>query len=365
MKEKFAIIDDPRHPGYIEHKLTDILVIVMCAVMCRMDTLSDIMEYAESKAEFLREKFGIEKIPSKPTMSRVLSMIDGKAVADVMIEIMRENIGISGEIIAVDGKAICSTNKQGKSNRTLQILTAYVTENGVVLGQKAIKEKTNEIPEFQSMIETLNVEGKTITADAMHCQKETCKKIIQKKGNYVFGLKMNQQRLYEDVKLFLDEKINEDEIEIAETLEKGRGRIEKRVCRKTNAIEWIDKSGWRGLKSIFSITRQVETPKGKSEETNYYITSLDISAARLMEIAREHWKIESMHWMLDVVFSEDQCVLYTENAHVTMNAFRKLALALHKQYIEKKGSPKKKTIKGNMISCLANDRILLDVISNL
>jgi hypothetical protein len=201
LRERFEIIDDPRHQSYIEHNLGDILIIVMCGVLCGLDRLSELIIYAQSKILFFQKHFGIMKIPSKSTFSCILSMIDGEKVARAIIDLMKENIG---DIVAVDGKAIRSTSGKDRPHSALQILTAYLTESGVILGQQAIHEKTNEIPIFQEMLEYLDVEKKVITADAMHCQKETCKKIIDKKGDYVFGSKENQRNFYEDIDLFFN-----------------------------------------------------------------------------------------------------------------------------------------------------------------
>lgn len=188
---RFSVIEDSRHSGYVVHKLEHILTIVMCAVLCGLDKLDEIMTYQENNHENLRKDFGIEKFPSKSTFSRVLSMVDGKAVGEVILQAMRDKIVSRGNVIAVDGKAIRSTGEKDKPHSALQIISAYLTENGVTLGQESIHEKTNEIPIFQQMLDYLDVQGKVITADAMHCQRETCRKIIEKKGDYVLGLKNN------------------------------------------------------------------------------------------------------------------------------------------------------------------------------
>ena len=323
IKEKFSSICDTRHQSYVEHKLSDILVITMCAVLCGIDSLNGIISYAENKKEFLQNKFGITKIPSKPALSRVLNMVDAGNVAGIITGIMKESIEDTGSVVAVDGKAMRSTAEKGKPHSALQVLTAYCTESSVVLGQEAIHEKTNEIPVFQEMLEYMDIKGKTMTADAMHCQKETCRKIKEKRGDYVLGLKKNQKMLYEDVKLYMEENTNENE--------------------------------WEGLCSIFSVEREVVTKNGKSEETSYYITSLCTSAEKLLETSREHWKIESMHWILDVVFSE--------NSLKSLNILRKFALMAHKKYVL--SQPRKKAYKTSMFDCLLNDNRLLEVLKNL
>lgn len=364
IREKFGIIDDPRHQGYVEHKLADVLTVVLCAVFCGLDTLGEIIIFAENNGEFLAEKFGIEKIPSKATLARILGMVDGNKVGKIMIDIMREQFGTTGEVVAVDGKAICSTCKTGNAHSALQILTAYITSSGVILGQAAIHEKTNEIPTFQQMLETLDVKGKTVTADAMHCQRETCRKIIAKNGNYLFGLKENQPSLLEDARLFLGDAINKDSIESHITTEKNAGRIEKRICRKITDLSWLEeRTKWSGLQTVFSIERITDVRGHHSEETCYYISSLDATPQHLMDVAREHWKIESLHWLLDVTFSEDSCRFLEENAHKTLNALRKYALVSHKQFLASSG--KKASIKANMLACLLNRNLLLNLLSCL
>lgn len=364
IQERFSIIEDPRHQGYVEHKLSDVLIMVMCAVLCGLDTLGDIVIYAQNNKEFFKDQLEIKNIPSKATFGRILSMIDGAKVGEVILGIMQEQFGMAGDVVAVDGKAICSTSKPGQAHSALQILTAYITSSGVILGQEAIHEKTNEIPVFQQMLSYLDIEGKIVTADAMHCQKETCRKIIEKKGEYLIGLKGNQQTLYEDIALFCGDVNNREMLERHTTIEKNAGRIEKRNCSKITDLTWLEgREKWPGLQSIISIERIVDVRGHSSKETSYYISSLDASAQRLMEIAREHWKIESMHWLLDVTFSEDHCRFLEENAHKTLNALRKYALVVHKQFLARSG--KKSTIKANMLSCLLNRKLLLQMLEIL
>lgn len=363
MQIYFAEIKDPRHQGYVTHKLSDILTIVMCAVLCGMDKLCDIVAFAQNKTSFFKENFDIEHIPSKPTLSRVLSVIDGQKVAEVMLTILREKLGVDGKIVAVDGKAIRSSSEKGKPHSALQVITAYLTANGVVLGQEKIHEKTNEIPVFQSMLEYLNVTKKVVTADAMHCQRETCAKITERGGDYVLGLKENQKSLHDDVELYFADASSNDELEQFVMVEKNGGRVEKRVCKKIKSAKWLqERHEWPGLVTAFCIERTVSTKKKTTKETSYYITSTDESAEKLLCIVREHWMIESMHWMLDAVFSEDESRFSSDNAHLCMNAFRKVALGLQKNYI---ATVKKKcSVKRHLIDCLLNEQLLLKVIAS-
>lgn len=138
----------------------------MCTILCGIDSLNGIIHYAENKKEFLESKFGITKIPSKPTLSRVLNMVDTGKVAEITTGIMKESIEDTCSVVAVDGKAIHSTAEKGKPHSALQVFTAYCTKSSVVLGQKAIHEKTNQIPVFQEILEYIDIKGKTVTTDA-------------------------------------------------------------------------------------------------------------------------------------------------------------------------------------------------------
>lgn len=359
IRARMSEIEDQRHPSYVKYPLADILVMVMCGVLCGLDTLEDLVIYAKSKRDFWAKELGIETVPSKATFARVLSAVNGKEIGDAILDILRKRFGTAGEVIAVDGKTICSTAKAGNPHSALQILSAYITQNGIVLAQEAIHEKTNKIPVFQEMLTYLDVEGKIITADAMHGQRETCRKIIQRKGDYLFGLKENQPSLLEDVRLFFA-NANEKDLDSFQTIEKNAGRVEKRTCRKIRDISWLEAHKWPGLRSVFSIERVVEARGRRSQETSYYISSCDYPPKQLMALAREHWKIESMHWLLDVTFSEDDCRFLSENAHRTMNALRKFALAVHKNFLA--SHHKKSSLKAHMLSALLDSNLLLSIL---
>ncbi|MDR1606089.1 MAG: ISAs1 family transposase [Streptococcaceae bacterium] len=364
LKEEFMIIEDFRDDRYIQYPLCDVLIIVMCSVLCGLDQLCDIVVYGENKADFLKRTFDIEKIPSKPTFSRVLSMIDGEKVGALILKIMGEQFELVGDIIAVDGKAIRSTSQKHQPHSALQILSAYLTESGITLGQASIHTKTNEIPVFQEMLSTLDVKDKTITADAMHCQKKTCQKIISRGGHYVFGLKENQGTLYQEIRLFIESENCQEDIETFSTIEKSRGRIEKRDCYLIKDINWLaNRDLWAGLRCVFAVKRTVESKGKVTEEMSYYISSLEATPKKLLAIVREHWKIESLHWVLDVVFSEDACQVKSENAQKVLNVFRKLAILAHRTYLKQIGS--KISVKKSLLQSLMNEVKLLEVMHNL
>ncbi len=231
----------------------------------------------------------------------------------------------------------------------------------MIFGQKPFhQDKINELTAFKELINFLNIDGKTITADALHYQKSTCKEIINKSGDYVFGLKENQKVLYNSVKSL----INGANIDVSETNEINGCRKERRICSSITDLSSLkNRDEWVGLKSVFSVRRIVECNGKTSDETSYYISSLTVCSGDLLKIVREHWKIESLHWLLDVVFSEDKCSIISENGHKSLNILRKLALFLHKQYIAKQ--TKKRSIKSSMLSALINEKHLCNIIESL
>jgi predicted transposase YbfD/YdcC len=215
------------------------------------------------------------------------------------------------------------------------------------------------------MLKSLDLKGKVVTADAMHCQKETSRLVKEGKGDYIWGLKGNQETFHNEVKLYLDDCILSQnlEIESATTKEKNGGRIETRTCYKSPSIDWFENRGdWVGLSCAFAIDRTFETALSKSYERSYYISSLDAPAEKLLALTREHWKVESMHWQLDVTFSEDDSRILSTNGLKTLNAFRKLALAMHKLYISSLKTKTKPSIKKNMFKSLLSSKTFLKVI---
>lgn len=234
----FGIIEDNREQANIKHPLINILKLVMLAILCGMDELDKIIDYGNNKREFLKEKFSIEKIPSKSTLTRVMIMVNPKWLGLAIVGILNTLIKEKATQIMVDGKAIKSTDAMRTIDKIMNIVTVY-TNTGVALAQNTVETKTNEIPVMQDLIEMLNIEGLVVTADAMHCQKETAEKIVKGKGDYVIQLKANQKSFYEDVYAMFDEKymdkVDKDcEYEVFSTINKGAWKDRKKnmLCIK-------------------------------------------------------------------------------------------------------------------------------------
>lgn len=363
----FGIIEDERDPINTVHPLVDILKLVMIAILCGMDELDKVVDYGESKKEFLEKEFNIKLIPSKSTLTRVMAMISPKWLSLSMVCILNTLIKEKATQIMIDGKAIKSTDAIKCIEKMMNIVTAY-TNTGISLGQITVDSKSNEIPAVRELIEMLNVEGMVITADAMHCQKETAEVIIKNKGDYVLQLKANQGNFYTDVyAMFDDQYLNKAdtdcEYETCSTINKGHGRIEKRTCYVLNEVEYFTDyiAEWKGLKKIFAVVREVEKEEKITKEISCYISSKNATAEDLLRYTRNHWQIESMHHILDVTYDEDRCKMLTQKAQENMNIFRKMGVSVHKKYLK----DKKQTVKSSMFNCLLNDNLLLEVIGNI
>lgn len=320
----FGIIDDDRCEVNVWHPLVAILKLCLIATLCGVDELDKIIDYGKNKKEFLKEEFEIEDIPSKSTITRVFAMVDSKMLGLSITCILRHIISSDHEQIMLDGKAIRSTDAIKAIEKMMNIVTAY-TDTGVSIGQKTVDSKSNEIPAVRELIEMLDIEGKVLTMDAMHCQKETVEKIIDNKGDYVVQLKANQGTFHEDVYAmfddeYMDEADKDCEYEIFSTIEKSHGRIEKRTCYVLNEIAFFTNyiSEWKGLKKIFAVKRELERDGKITKEISCYLSSKNTSAEKLLSYTRNHWKIESMHHILDVSFDEDNCRLYSQRAQENM-----------------------------------------------
>ena len=360
----FGIIDDPRCEVNVIHPLVDILKLVMVAVLCGMDELDKIVDYGNNKKEFLEKEFDIKAIPSKSTLTRVIGMISPKWLSLSIVCILNTLIKNKPKQIMLDGKAIKSTDAIKSIESIMNIVTAY-TDTGISLGQITVDSKSNEIPAVRELISMLNIDGMVITADAMHCQKETAEAIVKNKGDYVLQLKANQGNFYKDIYTMFDDEYMDRadsncEYETFSTMEKSHGRIEKRTCYVLNEFEYFTDyiAEWSGLKKVFAIKREIERNGEKTTEISCYLSSKNATAEQLMTYTRNHWQIESMHHILDVTYDEDKCRLLTQRAQENLNIFRKMGISVHKKYLDSK----KQTVKSNMFNCLLNDELLIEIL---
>lgn len=370
----FELVEDPRRNSHITYKLSDILFLIVCGMLCGYTDLEIILEFAEEKTAFLKKHTDLPSVPCLATISNILNMVNPKSLElclhGIFNNVFELNIEVipKERIVSIDGKTVCSTATMKEYEKPMHIVTALLVDNCVSLGQKVIESKSNEIPAVRELLDELNLKDAVVTIDALHCQKETIEKILYNGGDYVVQLKANQGNFYQDVIAMFEDKFmdinnKENNYETYTTIEKNHGRIEKRTCLVLNDLEYFTNyiSDWKNLKKIFAVKREVEINGKATTEISCYISSKNTSAEKLLSYTRKHWQIESFHWILDVNFNEDGSRVRNKNSQICLNIIRKYAISIIKKYIENH-NVKRKSIISNMRKCSFNDEYLADVL---
>ena len=360
LRSIFSQIDDPRSDINKLHKLEDILLIGIISVICAADTWKNMETYAKAKEEFLRSFLDLPNgIPSDDTFNRVFSSIDSEQFEACFVDWVSRLVNLTdGEVIPIDGKTIRGAKSNGKKS-PFHMVSAWATNNNLVLGQVKVSEKSNEITAIPKLLELITVKGCTVTIDAMGCQQEIARKIIKEEANYILAVKENQKQLHQDI---VDEfRFGKDiQTDLSEDLD--HGRIETRKCSVITDFKFIENiEEWAELKSIIkieSIREFKNSDKPTETGTRYYISSLLTQAKELQRAIRLHWGIENkLHWVLDVAFSEDASRKRAGNASQNFSILSKIALNLLKnETSERQG------IKGKRLKAAYDQNYLLKVL---
>lgn len=329
----FTDLEDPRRDKCKKHLLADLVAISICAVICGAETWDEIEEYATIKKEWLSSFLALPNgIPSHDTFNRLFSSLCPLEFEKCFGNWVASLAGlIKGEVIAIDGKTIRGAKVNGKS--PIHMVSAWACDTNLVLGQIKVGEKSNEITAIPSLLAVIALEGSTVTIDAMGCQTEIAKQIIDKKADYVLAVKSNQGILYEQIQ---DEFRFNKAVSSSKDVDYGHGRIETRVCSVITDFIHIDDNSekWKGLNAVIRVDSLREFKKTgiKESATRYYITSLSQPPEKLQSIIRSHWSIENkLHWCLDVSFGEDLNRKRSGNASQNFSLINKIALNLAKQ----------------------------------
>lgn len=330
LKEGIGKIKEPRRTRYgnIRHKLEDILIIGLCATLCGGEDFADMEEFGREREGFLRKFLELPNgIPDSDTFRRVFEKVNPSELSVCLVNwlsVEREKRCV----VAVDGKTICGSANE--KHRAYHVVSAFVAENQITLGELEVGEKSNEITAVPELLDLIDVEGAIVTADAMSCQKKIVEKIVERKADYTIGLKQNQPMLYQDTKDYMD--AFSTQLPSLYTIEKGHGRIEKREYKLLTDLSWLEqREDWCGLQALGMVRSTVTKKDETCEFMRYYITSLtDIN--EFADSARKHWSIENqLHWCLDVIFHEDASKARRDNSPLNLNVLRKTALALVSQ----------------------------------
>jgi len=366
LREALEGIEDTRRNRSVMYPLIEILMIVLMGVMCGATSYSKIEMFGKSKEEWLKKFLKLEYgIPDACTLRNVIKEIATAQLHEIFVEWMK-NIGqnIFG-VVAIDGKEARGT--KDKSKKPLHAVSAFSHEFGLVLGQIACEEKSNEITAIPKLLEMLEIKGCIVTIDAMGTQTEIADKIIDKGADYCLSLKENQGNLYNDVKLYAETEIFTNERRFLagngqyhREIEKGHGRIEKREYFVCNDVSWIEYAGkWRNLSGFGVCVSTVEQGGKVTISHNYSIYSVENMTAReFAKCKRAHWSIEnSLHWVLDMVFREDESRARTDNSAENLNVFRQMAFNILKCETSLKGG-----ISDKQFKCLLDELYLEKVV---
>lgn len=356
LADAFIVVHDPRIDRTKKHNLVDILIITLCATVCGVEGWEEIEIFAEEREGWFRGFLELTNgIPSHDTMYRVFSRINPKEMNAALIK-WTEGLDqcVEGKVVAIDGKTLRGSFDNATGKGALHLISAWVEENSLVLGQVAVESKQNEITNIPKLLRMLHLKGAIVTIDAIGCQKEITRIIRQEnKADYVLALKKNQSSLYNEVTHFFSvaERSNFFTEDVFETAEKGHGRIEQRICTCLDVAGELDhvSAGWVDLKTVAKI-HSVREINGKiQEQTRYFISSLPCNAANIARAIRTHWSIEnSLHWRLDVTFKEDASRIRKDNAPENLAAIRRIAFSLAKARTPQKMTVKRARFRANL-----------------
>jgi predicted transposase YbfD/YdcC len=349
-------VPDHRIVGMTTYPLGEILLATLVGVVCGADDWEGVETIGEAALEWLRRFLPfVNGVPKAQTFRKVFRLIDKQALAECFAAWAQSSRTCDGEagpggpeVVAIDGKTLRGSKAAKDGSGALHLLSAYATEAGLVLAQKAVDSKSNEITAIPDLLDGLNIEGAIVTIDAMGTQKAIAAKIVEKKADYVLALKGNQSILQENVALaFADPDLKETWAKDSHT-DAGHGRVEERHCR-VGETPWLAElhPEWKGLRSIVEITGvRINKKTGeRTQEARLYVTSLPPDPTLIMRAVRSHWGIENaVHWVLDVTFDEDRCRTRKDDSALNLAVIRHVALNMLRAD-PSKGSLRKKRLR--------------------
>jgi predicted transposase YbfD/YdcC len=344
----FSSLKDPRVNRQKKHQLQDIFFISLCAMICGADNWVAIEEFGLAKEAWFTELLGLAHgIPSHDTFGEVYAAIDTDQFSDCFSRWVADLASLTeGEVIAIDGKCLRRSVDKASKKAAIHMVSAWVQQNNLVLGQVKVDDKANEITAIPPLLSRLDIAGAGVTIDAMGCQKKIAEQIKRQGGDYVLSLKGNQGTLHDDVLTFFTSSLSPAAASVSYDGE--HGRIETRTIRATSDVAWLqERHEWQGLQSIIAVTAKREIGDKVTEETRYFISSLDANdPKRLERVVRAHWAIENnLHWVLDIAFDEDSNRTRKGHSAANLAVIRHIALNLIKTEKTSKVGVKIKRLK--------------------
>lgn len=335
----FASLEDPRRAETIEHRLLDIVAIAICAVICGAESWTDFEEYGKAKQGWLETFLSLPNgIPSHDTFARVFARLEPEQMQRCFLSWIDAVSQLTlGEVVAIDGKELRHSYDSAAGKGAIAMVSAWASSNRLVLGQRKVEAKSNEITAIPHLLQVLAIAGCLVTIDAMGGQKEIASAIVERGADYVLALKANQPSLYENVQWLFEQAVATQFQDVAhdfhQTIDKGHGRVEIRRCWTLHELDYLmQKPHWRGLASLAMIQTERRSNGKVQQETRFYISSLTNGAQPILQAVRAHWGIEnSLHWVLDVSFDEDACRIRKDHAPQNFSRLRQIALNLLSQ----------------------------------
>ncbi len=358
----FESLPDPRHTRNGRHLLVDVMVIAVCGVIVGCEGPTAIERWAKAKKDWLGQLLELPHgIPSRDCLRRVLSALKPGVFQECfqrwIAECLTSDADGSHRTIAIDGKTMRRSHDRAGGLGPLHLVSAWASEQGIALGQIATEEKSNEITAIPELIDRIDIQGAVVTIDAMGCQKEIAKKIVKGGGDYVLAVKDNQPKLRQAIQEFFVETMEDDLGSVShhrhETHETGHGRRDDRYYYLAKLPDdFAFKKQWPNVKAIGMAIRITEKSDGTtSQDVRYFIANRYLSGKRFAQSVRGHWAIEnSLHWVLDVTFNEDQSRARERHMADNLSWLRRFGISLLKQH------PSKHSIKGkSQIAGWSND----------
>jgi predicted transposase YbfD/YdcC len=374
-------IDDPRRHN-VTYTLPQLLCCTLMAVLCRCDDYEEIAGWVALRHAWLVEVLGLpeDRTPCRKTFERVFRRLEPEALGRCFVTLTQRLAEASqGRLIAIDGKTLRGSFDRAHRDLPIHLVHAWDRDNGLVLGQVAVDEKSNEITAVPALLELLDVRGAVLSLDAMHCQTQTAQLIRQADADYLLAAKKNQKSLHEDIKLFFDDAIapegRGDPHLLTHTMEpdNGHGRLDERAVWASGEVGWLRRRhpDWQDLRGVVCVqSKRTDFATGKaSQERRFYLTSLspgEVGVARLADLVRGHWSVENqLHWSLDVSFGDDRCRVRKDHGPANLAAIKRLTLGLVKRSLPPASTTlkaRRTSLKMRRLRCGMDDAYLIQTL---
>jgi predicted transposase YbfD/YdcC len=333
--DHFRDLPDPRQRGKVVYPLDEVLLLCLLSVLAGAETFTDIARFGTKKLELLRRFRPFrDGTLAHDHLGDIFATLDAEKFQQCFVAWVAAQTGVPADVIAIDGKTVRRSFQKKGAKDAIHMVSAFAARQRLVLGQVKVAEKSNEIIAIPRLLDMLAIEGAVVTIDAMGCQREIAKKVIDKKADYVLALKGNQGSLRDDVELFVAEQkangFKDTTVSRDQTVDGDHGRIETRTTTVIHDVAWLqERHNWPGLNGVVIVDSIREIDGKIEQETRFYITSLLLLASQVGLIVRNHWAVEnSLHWVMDMVFRDDECRVRTDHAPANFTTIKHMALNL-------------------------------------